>query len=145
MQKYNPLYVDRDERKPKCRSGTLHAGNQNNRLLCIQTGVASIHLKFCRPGFEDHAVHLQVYSLDGVTESLNKAYKLFTEGKFSNALQAFNQVLWTIPLVVVSSRREVDEVKELITICRSATPLCHINCCLHMQSCCGDESAAVSC
>lgn len=56
-----------------------------------------------------------------MSESLNKAYKLFTEGKFSNALQAFNLMLWTIPLVVVSSRKEVDEVKELITICRSGT------------------------
>ena len=64
---------------------------------------------------------LQAYSLDGVSESLKKAYKLFTDGKFSNALQAFNQMLWTIPLVVVSSRKEVDEVKELITICRLAS------------------------
>jgi hypothetical protein len=63
---------------------------------------------------------LQAYSLDGVSDSLKKAYKLFTDGKFSNALQAFNQMLWTIPLVVVSSRKEVDEVKELLTICRSA-------------------------
>lgn len=70
-------------------------------------------------------LHLQAYSLDGVSESLNKAYKLFTEGKFSNALQAFNLMLWTIPLVVVSSRKEVDEVKELITICRSAPAASH--------------------
>jgi coatomer protein complex subunit alpha (xenin) len=63
---------------------------------------------------------LQAYSLDGVSDSLRKAYKLFTDGKFSNALQAFNQMLWTIPLVVVTSRKEVDEVKELLTICRSA-------------------------
>ena len=61
---------------------------------------------------------MQAYSLDGVSESLKKAYKLFTDGKFSAALQAFNQMLWTIPLVVVASRQEVDEVKELITICR---------------------------
>ena len=54
-----------------------------------------------------------------MTEQLKKAYKLFTEGKFTNALQGFNQVLWTIPMVVVDSRKEVDEVKELITICRS--------------------------
>ncbi len=67
-------------------------------------------------------IHLavQAYSLDGVSESLKKAYKLFTDGKFSNALQAVNQMLWTIPLVVVSTRKEVDEVKELITICRCA-------------------------
>lgn len=63
-------------------------------------------------------LNLQAYSLDGVSESLKRAYKLFTEGKFTAALQAFNQMLWTIPMVVVSSRKEVDEVKELVTICR---------------------------
>lgn len=61
---------------------------------------------------------LQAFSLDGVTEQLKKAYKLFTEGRFTNALQGFNQVLWTIPMIVVESRKEVDEVKELITIGR---------------------------
>lgn len=61
---------------------------------------------------------LQAFSLDAVSEQLKKAYKLFTEGKFTNALQGFNQVLWTIPMVVVDSRKEVDELKELITICR---------------------------
>ena len=66
---------------------------------------------------------MQAFSLDGVSEQLKKAYRLFTEGKFTNALQGFNQVLWTIPMVVVESRKEVDEVKELITICRSAFPL----------------------
>lgn len=61
---------------------------------------------------------LQAFSLDAVSEQLKKAYRLFTEGKFTNALQGFNQVLWTIPMVVVDSRKEVDELKELITICR---------------------------
>ena len=56
--------------------------------------------------------------MNGVSDALKKAYKLFTDGKFSAALQAFNQMLWTIPLVVVTSRKEVDEVKELISICR---------------------------
>ena len=81
-------------------------------------------------------LRLQAYSLDGVSESLNRAYKLFTEGKFSNALQAFNLMLWTIPLVVVSSRKEVDEVKELITICRSAT-VAKVHCHNPFLSICG--------
>ena len=76
-------------------------------------------------------LHLQAYSLDGVSESLKKAYKLFTDGKFSNALQAFNQMLWTIPLVVVASRKEVDEVKELVIICRSVTAASH--CCFNWR------------
>ena len=61
--------------------------------------------------------------MDGVSDALKKAYKLFTDGKFSAALQAFNQMLLTIPLVVVTSRKEVDEVKELISICRCVSTI----------------------
>ena len=61
---------------------------------------------------------LQPFSLNGAGEQLKRAYKLVTEGKFSDALRAINQVLWTIPLVVVDTRREVDELKELIGICK---------------------------
>lgn len=41
-----------------------------------------------------------------------------TEGKFTDALRAFTRMLHVIPLTVVESRKEVDEVKELITICK---------------------------
>eukprot|EP00891_Asterochloris_glomerata_P008996 jgi/Astpho2/8996/fgenesh1_pm.00133_%23_27_t len=58
------------------------------------------------------------FSLNGAGEQLKRAYKLVTEGKFSDALRAINQVLWTVPLVVVDTRREVDELKELIGICK---------------------------
>lgn len=90
-----------------------------NQLFALHHNQGHMHLVtlFWDQG-DSCDLHLQAYSLDGVSESLKKAYKLFTDGKFSNALQAFNQMLWTIPLVVVSSRKEVDEVKELITICR---------------------------
>ncbi|CAA7057516.1 unnamed protein product [Microthlaspi erraticum] len=37
-------------------------------------------------------------------------------GKFTEALRLFLSILQTIPLVVVESRREVDEVKDLVTI-----------------------------
>lgn len=90
---------------------------------------------------------LQAYSLDGVSDSLKKAYKLFTDGKFSNALQAFNQMLWTIPLVVVTSRKEVDEVKELLTICRSAaqTSKCISTSALALCSPIAFQAATITC
>ncbi len=46
------------------------------------------------------------------------AYKLVTEGKFADGLKAFQSMLRAIPLLVVESRREVDEAKELVGICK---------------------------
>ena len=36
----------------------------------------------------------------------------------SDALRAFNAILHVIPLLVVASRKEADEVKELLAIAR---------------------------
>ena len=49
-------------------------------------------------------------------------YRSVTEGRFSEALRQVNTILHIIPLTVVDSRREVDEVKELISIARSVLP-----------------------
>ncbi|KAF8406493.1 hypothetical protein HHK36_008582 [Tetracentron sinense] len=49
-------------------------------------------------------------------EKLKAGYKATTAGKFTEALRLFLSILHTIPLIVVESRREVDEVKELIII-----------------------------
>lgn len=49
-------------------------------------------------------------------EKLRTGYKLTTAGKLSEALRTFTNILHTIPLIVVDTRREVDEVKELIII-----------------------------
>ncbi|XAR64161.1 hypothetical protein NMG60_11024402 [Bertholletia excelsa] len=57
----------------------------------------------------------QFYQLE---ERLKAGYKATTNGKFTEALRIFLGILQTIPLVVVDSRREVDEVKELIIIVR---------------------------
>ncbi|RXH86914.1 hypothetical protein DVH24_022187 [Malus domestica] len=43
-------------------------------------------------------------------------YKATTQGKFADALRLLLGILHTIPVIVVDSRREVDEVKELIII-----------------------------
>ena len=49
-------------------------------------------------------------------EKLRLAYKATTNENFSEALRLFLTILHTIPVIVVDSRREVDEVKELIGI-----------------------------
>lgn len=57
-----------------------------------------------------------VFTFPQLEEKLKMGYRSTTAGKFPDALRTFLGILHTIPLVVVESRREVDEVKELIII-----------------------------
>ncbi|KAK4342492.1 hypothetical protein RND71_038308 [Anisodus tanguticus] len=57
-----------------------------------------------------------IFDFAQLEEKIKAAYKATTGGKFSDALRLFLSILHTIPLIVVESRREVDEVKELILI-----------------------------
>uniref|UniRef100_A0A0E0KI52 Coatomer subunit alpha n=1 Tax=Oryza punctata TaxID=4537 RepID=A0A0E0KI52_ORYPU len=59
-----------------------------------------------------------VFTFPQMEDRLKAAYKATTDGKFPEALRQFLTILHTIPLIVVDSRREVDEVKELIEIVR---------------------------
>lgn len=61
-----------------------------------------------------------MYSLVGLEEGLKKAYRSVTEGKFSDALGRFNGLLHLVPLLVVDTRKEVDDVKELLSIAKCA-------------------------
>eukprot|EP01121_Diplochlamys_sp_Union-15-3_P016089 TRINITY_DN5413_c0_g2_i3.p1 TRINITY_DN5413_c0_g2~~TRINITY_DN5413_c0_g2_i3.p1 ORF type:complete len:732 (-),score=145.80 TRINITY_DN5413_c0_g2_i3:27-2222(-) len=47
-----------------------------------------------------------------------QGYAATTKGKFSEALSAFQSIMCTIPFVVVESRTEVNDIKDLITNCR---------------------------
>ncbi|KAK3002812.1 hypothetical protein RJ639_019190 [Escallonia herrerae] len=57
-----------------------------------------------------------VFNFSQLEEKLKAGYKATTAGKLTEALRLFQSILQTIPLIVVDSRREVDEVKELIVI-----------------------------
>ena len=59
---------------------------------------------------------MQPYSLGMLEDKLKAMYKSVTEGKFSEALRQVNVLLALIPLTIVDTRREVDELKELIAI-----------------------------
>ncbi|XP_072962023.1 coatomer subunit alpha-1-like [Typha angustifolia] len=59
-----------------------------------------------------------VFKFSQMDDQLRAAYRATTEGKFPEALRQFLNILHTIPLIVVDSRSEVDEVKELIEIAR---------------------------
>ncbi|XP_054777832.1 coatomer subunit alpha-2-like [Prosopis cineraria] len=56
------------------------------------------------------------FKLSQLDEKLKAGYKLTTAGKFTEALRSFINILYTIPLIVVESRRDVDDVKELIVV-----------------------------
>ncbi|KAJ1404731.1 WD40/YVTN repeat-like-containing domain superfamily [Sesbania bispinosa] len=56
------------------------------------------------------------FKLSQLDEKLRAGYRSTTAGKFTDALRTFVNILHTIPLIVVESRREVDDVKELIII-----------------------------
>ncbi|KAG6408792.1 hypothetical protein SASPL_131815 [Salvia splendens] len=57
-----------------------------------------------------------IFNFSQLDEKLKAGYKATTTGKFSEALRHFLSILHTIPLVVVETRREVDEVKELVIV-----------------------------
>ena len=62
-----------------------------------------------------------VFKFSQLEEKLKAGYRATTAGKFTEALRIFLSILHTIPLIVVESRREVDEVKELIIIVKEYT------------------------
>jgi coatomer protein complex subunit alpha (xenin) len=59
-----------------------------------------------------------VFNFSQLEEKLKAGYKATTTGKLSEALRLFLSILHTIPLIVVDSRREVDDVKQLIIIAK---------------------------
>jgi len=59
-----------------------------------------------------------LFAMPALEERVKGAYKLVTDGKFADALRAFVGILQAVPLMAVETRREADEVKELVSICR---------------------------
>lgn len=62
-------------------------------------------------------------------------YRAVTDGKFGEALRQVNMILAIVPLTVVNTRHEVDELKEVISIARCARrpTTAHAS---HMHACC---------
>ncbi|XP_021738685.1 coatomer subunit alpha-1-like [Chenopodium quinoa] len=97
----------------------LHSGSHSYLRAFASAPVISVALE--RGWTESASPNVRsppalVYSLSQIEEKLKTGYKLTTQGKFSDALRTFLSMLHTIPLIVVESRREVDDVKELIDI-----------------------------
>lgn len=62
-----------------------------------------------------------VAKLSTLEDDLRRAYKWVTEGKFSEALRSFVRIMQSCFMLVVETRREVDEVKELLAIAAGYT------------------------
>ncbi|XP_057525773.1 coatomer subunit alpha-1-like [Amaranthus tricolor] len=97
----------------------LHAGSHSYLRAFASSPVISLALE--RGWTESASPNVRnppalVYNFSQLEEKLKAGYKSTTTGKFSDALRIFLGILHTIPLIVVESRREVDEVKELIII-----------------------------
>ncbi|TPX35194.1 hypothetical protein SeMB42_g07204 [Synchytrium endobioticum] len=69
---------------------------------------------------EDHRKLLPYLSLSlqSILSRLQDAYALTTAGSFRDAVTAFKAILQSILLLVVGKRAELDEVQQLITVCR---------------------------
>ncbi|KAJ3292189.1 hypothetical protein HK104_005514 [Borealophlyctis nickersoniae] len=58
------------------------------------------------------------FNLQNVITKLQEAYAVTTAGNFAEALGLFKAILHTILLTVVERRAELDEVQQLINVCR---------------------------
>ncbi|EEF32873.1 coatomer alpha subunit, putative [Ricinus communis] len=97
----------------------LHTGSQTYLRALSSTPVISLAVE---RGWNESASPnvggppALVFNFSQLEEKLKAGYKATTAGKFTEALRQFLSILQTIPFIVVDSRREVDEVKELIII-----------------------------
>ncbi|KAG9449882.1 hypothetical protein H6P81_009847 [Aristolochia fimbriata] len=103
-----PLFID------------LHTGSQSYVSALASTAVLPLAIGKELPESNSNMLNAPalVYRFSQLDDKLKSGYKFTTEGRFSEALKLFVQILHTIPLIRVDSRREVDEVKELISIAR---------------------------
>ncbi|CCD73511.1 Coatomer subunit alpha [Caenorhabditis elegans] len=70
--------------------------------------------------FQEDKNHLPVaaFKLSQLAKKLQKAYQMTTNGKFGDAVEKLREILLSVPLIVVSSKQEVAEAEQLITITR---------------------------
>ena len=58
------------------------------------------------------------FTLTALVDFLKAGYRYFHKGKFDDARKSFDSIVHSIPLVVVDTRSEEMEVKQLLDICR---------------------------
>jgi coatomer protein complex subunit alpha (xenin) len=53
-----------------------------------------------------------------LTQRLQSAYSMTTNGKFLEAIEQFRSILLSIPLLVVDSKQEIVDAQQLIEVCK---------------------------
>jgi len=106
------MFIDQAFASVASLSGSLSEGDQ-----------AKMHIILSRNWDSNDAVGSAkppklLATLPILEEKLKQAYRKVTEGKFSDALTTFVNIIHSITLLSVETRREVDEVKELMQIAR---------------------------
>jgi len=106
------MFIDQAFASVASLSGSLSEGDQ-----------AKMHIILSRNWDSNDAVGSVkppklLATLPILEEKLKQAYRKVTEGKFSDALTTFVNIIHSITLLSVETRREVDEVKELMQIAR---------------------------
>eukprot|EP00736_Rhodelphis_marinus_P009888 Rmarinus@m.17201 len=82
-------------------------------------GTPSLPVPLCKEGCEPSKPQpMLALSLKTLAEGLSAASKAFSKGQFGISLSAFRNILLHIPFLVVESRQQVNEVRELLTTCR---------------------------
>ncbi|CAN1836462.1 Coatomer subunit alpha-1 [Linum perenne] len=94
----------------------LHSGSHSYLRAVAATSVISLAVERWYESTKARSPPALVFSFVQLEERLKAGYKATTAGKFTEALKLFLGILQAIPLIVVDSRREVDEVKELIIV-----------------------------
>ncbi|CAH1422297.1 unnamed protein product [Lactuca virosa] len=95
----------------------LHMGSHS--FLYASTSASLISFPIERNSSESTSTRAPpqlIFTFSQLEDKLKAGYKATTSGKFTEALRLFMSILYTIPLIVVETRREVDEVKELVVI-----------------------------
>lgn len=97
----------------------LHLGSHSYLRACTSAPVISVAVE--RGWSESASPNVRgppalIFNFSQLDEKLKAGYRATTTGKFTEALRHFLSILHTIPLVVVETRREVDEVKELVIV-----------------------------
>jgi coatomer protein complex subunit alpha (xenin) len=71
-----------------------------------------------RPVAPRESLPLSAYTLKGLVLKLKDAYTKFGEGLFEDVRIELNNIMHAIPFVVVASRTEAQELKDLLSVCR---------------------------
>lgn len=69
-------------------------------------------------GIKDNSHPALNIKLNQLISKLQACYQLTTVGKFVDAIDKFRAILISIPLLVVNTKQEINEAKQLINICK---------------------------